>query len=98
MKKKLLGGIAVFVMAAVVAINVNLVIPKQNNLSSLVLANLEALGRNESGGNSYDYPDGRAYSSICNVEISKWRRCKVEIVLCQGGGTGCNEKDCPVHK
>ena len=63
--------------------------------SDLLLANAEALAGPDEG--SYEYPDGYAYSSTCNVVISKWRRCKVEVITCQGGGNGCNSKDCPTH-
>lgn len=61
---------------------------------NILKANLAAL----SGSNGeYDYSDGYPYSTICNVAISKNKRCKVEIIICQGGGKGCNEKKCPVH-
>lgn len=61
--------------------------------NSLLLANVEALA----DGEEYEYPNGYPYSSTCNVSIGKGRRCKVEIITCQGGGSGCNSKKCPVH-
>lgn len=62
--------------------------------SKLVLKNIEALADN----GEYEYPDGFPYSSTCNTSIGKHRRCKVEIIICQGGGSGCNSKGCPSHK
>ena len=60
----------------------------------LVFDNIEALSDGES---SYEYPDGYGYSTTCNVSISKWKRCKVEVITCQGGGNGCNPRNCPTH-
>lgn len=65
-------------------------------LSELTLRNAEALARGESG--NYEFPDGYPYTTRCNVQISRFKRCKVEIIVCQAGGNGCNSKDCPVHK
>ena len=68
--------------------------------SNLLLENLEALAiENESGGSEYEYPDGYPYPVTCNVKTGprRWNRCKVEIITCQGGGSGCNSKDCPSH-
>lgn len=68
------------------------------NISALSMANVEALANEES---KFEYPDGYPYSSTCNVAIgsSIWgtKRCKVEVITCQGGGTGCTPKDCPSH-
>ena len=64
--------------------------------SDLLLANAEALADPDEG--SYEYPDGYPYTSTCNVQISKRRKCKVELIICQGGGNGCNSKSCPTHK
>ena len=61
--------------------------------NSLLMQNVETLAQNEGG--VYEYPDG--YPSICNVLIGKSKRCKVEVIICQGGGSGCNSKKCPVH-
>ena len=65
-------------------------------LSELTLANIEALAQAESGGN-YEYPDGFRVENKCNVSLGGWRKCKVTIVDCQGGGSGCNRSDCPLH-
>lgn len=59
----------------------------------LLAQNVEALAKD----GEYEYPDGYPYTSTCNVSISKWKRCKVEIITCQGGGAGCNSKKCPAH-
>ena len=49
MKKKILGGFAVAVIAAVAAFNVNFNITAGNELSAISLANVEALAQDESG-------------------------------------------------
>lgn len=68
-------------------------------LSELALANVEALAQSEGG--DYEFKDGYLYSTICNVAIRSsflgTKRCKVEVIVCQGGGSGCNSKKCPVH-
>ena len=48
----------------------------------LLLENVEALSQKE-----FEYPNGYPYRSTC----------KVEVITCQGGGSGCNSKKCPVH-
>lgn len=49
MRKKLLGGLAAVVIAAIAAVNVNFNNEAENSLSALSLANVEALAQNESG-------------------------------------------------
>ena len=49
MKKKILGGFAVAVIAAVAAFNVNVNITAGNELSAISLANVEALAQSETG-------------------------------------------------
>ena len=65
----------------------------------LALANVEALAQSEGG--DYEFKDGYLYSTTCNVAIGSsflgTKRCKVEVIVCQGGGSGCNSKKCPVH-
>ncbi|MCM1140050.1 MAG: hypothetical protein NC453_15900 [Muribaculum sp.] len=56
----------------------------------------------EDGGKQYEYPNAYPYTTKCNVAIGKtWygriSRCQVEVITCQGGGSGCNSKKCPVH-
>lgn len=72
---------------------------QENELSELALANVEALAQSEGG--DYEFKDGYPYSTTCNVAIGTGifgtKRCKVEVIVCQGGGTGCNSKKCPVH-
>jgi hypothetical protein len=48
MKKKILGGIAVLAIAAVAAWNVGLSSQKNDGLSDIMLANVEALASGES--------------------------------------------------
>ncbi|SEK19817.1 NVEALA domain-containing protein [Parapedobacter koreensis] len=49
MKKKILGGFAVAVIAAVAAFNVNFNVNEGNELSTISLANVEALAQSEGG-------------------------------------------------
>lgn len=66
----------------------------ENN--NLLAENVEALSQ-ETETKDFEYPNGYPYRSICNVQIGKNQRCKVEVITCQGGGSGCNSKKCPVH-
>ena len=91
MKKVILCS---FVVA--LAVGVHLRTSDKNDGMSLFSSNVEALASGEGG--QYDYPDGYAYTTICGVQISKGKKCKVEIITCQGGGNGCNTKSCPTHK
>jgi hypothetical protein len=50
MKKKIIGGIAVLAIAAVAVFNVNLNLAQESNMSSLALANVEALAQETGGG------------------------------------------------
>lgn len=60
--------------------------------SDLFEANVAALTKGE-----YDYKDGFPYSFQCNVSLGGLKRCKVTVITCQGGGSGCNERKCPMH-
>ena len=82
--------------AVVLAAGAYLLTANKTSEGALLLSNVEALTRDEGG--QYEYPDGYMYSSICGVQISKGKKCKVEIITCQGGGSGCNSKRCPTHK
>ena len=64
----------------------------QKSSSDLFEANVAALTRGE-----YDYKDGFPYSFQCNVSLGGLKRCKVTVITCQGGGSGCNERKCPMH-
>jgi hypothetical protein len=66
------------------------------------MANIEALTTSEeTTSGQYEYPDGYPYISTCNVVVGKnlfgVSRCKVDVITCQGGGSGCNSKKCPSH-
>ena len=79
MKKKFLYGIAVLIIAVVVAINVNLN-SKGDGLSDVSLANVEALAQSESGGNKihalYDCGSGCLCCGSGNVrECSEGEMC-----------------------
>ena len=75
---------------------------RSESLSDLVLANVEALAGGENG--KYDYDDGLAIVSECGVSLGTedfWghvEKCTVTVIFCQGGGSGCNEEDCPTHR
>jgi uncharacterized Rmd1/YagE family protein len=68
MKKKILGGIAVFVIAVVAAWNVNLNSQK-SDLSDISLANVEALA-SETGNNS-----NVCYNTITTSDTHQIRYC-----------------------
>ena len=57
MTKKIIGGIAIVAIALTMALNVSLN-AKNNSLSDLALANVEALARPESGEELDDYGYG----------------------------------------
>ncbi len=61
--------------------------------SGLFEANIEALTDGE-----YDYSNGYPFSLQCNVSLGGLKRCKATVVTCQGGGSGCNERPCPMHR
>ena len=82
--------------AVVLAAGAYLLTADKTSEGALLLSNVEALTRDEGG--QYEYPDGYMYSSICGVQISKGKKCTVEIITCQGGGSGYNSKRCPTHK
>ena len=93
MKKKALITLsiaAVVIVSGYGGMNANKTQLLDNN--DLLMQNVEALAKGD-----YDFPDGYPYTSTCNVSISKNKRCKVEVITCQGGGAGCNEKGCPSH-
>ena len=93
--------IALALTGLIVEINSN----HEYELSELQLANIEALSQSESEGGSggFEYPNGYPFTTICNVAIGTGgifntvQRCKVTVITCQGGGSGCNSKPCPVH-
>jgi len=96
MKKRILK-IALFVVFTMTAGYTTYSHYKSHILSGIALANVEALASGEDGNKEYEYKDGYPYSSICGVQISKHKKCKVEVITCQGGGNGCNSKKCPTH-
>jgi len=52
MKKKIIGGLVAIAIASVAIVNMDLGSKKQEALSALHLANIEALAQGESGGGS----------------------------------------------
>ncbi|GGC49944.1 hypothetical protein GCM10011386_47780 [Parapedobacter defluvii] len=65
MRKKILVGFAVAVIAAVAALNVNFSMNEGDELSAINLSNVEALAQNESGsGHSYVHCDGHNVQCI----------------------------------
>lgn len=96
MKKKslLAGG---FMLAMVAATGGYHAFTSNSSLEeNLLMENVEALSENTEG-NEFEYPNGYPYTSTCNVAIGTNRKCKVVVITCQGGGSGCNSKKCPVH-
>lgn len=74
------------------------------SLSDLALINIEALadGENVSPGFSWEYSDGKPMLFDCNAKIGEYifgiyKECGFQVVMCQGGGSGCNERRCPEH-
>ena len=98
MKKNILKATLVAAFGLIAGFNVYNS-QKSDVMSELALANVEALAQSEGG--DYEFKDGYLYSTTCNVAIGSsflgTKRCKVEVIVCQGGGSGCNSKKCPVH-
>ena len=82
--------------AVVLAAGTYLLTADKTSEGALLLSNVEALPHLFARGFLPRQP--YMYSSICGVQISKGKKCKVEIITCQGGGSGCNSKRCPTHK
>ena len=68
----------------------------RSSVSELVANNIEVLADGE-----FDYPTGYPYYTTCQVVVSTFLgipvRCGNTIVICQGGGVGCNSVQCPIH-
>ena len=81
-------------MSAAVAVSAGIFayLNSESRSDDMFSANVEALADNE-----YEYSDGYPFTTICGVAISNSRRCKVTVITCQGGGSGCNSRPCPVH-
>ena len=81
-------------VSAIVAVSAGIFayLNSESRSDDMFSANVEALADNE-----YEYSDGYPFTTICGVAISNSRRCKVTVITCQGGGSGCNSRPCPVH-
>ena len=81
-------------VSAIVAVSAGIFayLNSESKSDDMFSANVEALADNE-----YEYSDGYPFTTICGVAISNSRRCKVTVITCQGGGSGCNSRPCPVH-
>ena len=64
MIKKLFSGIAILAIALIMALNLNFS-AKNNSLSDIILANVEALARREIGGENCDDWCTRSYFYDC---------------------------------
>lgn len=95
MKKKICVVMITVVVAMFAGYNIHSSY-NNNKLPDLLQANIEALAGGESD-KGFEYPTGAVYSMDCNVRISKWVKCSVTVITCQGGGNGCNSKKCPTH-
>ena len=93
MKKKIILFAAGAVLLAASAFTFASVNKSDDPMDDLFKANIEALTRNE-----YDYPDAYPYSFKCKVHLGGIRWCQSTVVTCQGGGAGCNERPCPIHR
>ena len=80
MKKKIIGCFLVLVIATVAAFNLNLN-NNENNMSSLTLANVEALADNENNGNGWTEEKTESTTYMNNKEHKK-----SVIVNCYKGG------------
>jgi hypothetical protein len=77
MKKMILGGIAVIVIAVLAAVNVNMNSQSENLLSDFALANVEALANGEtgSGGGSGCGFAAYEYNNNWYEDTKTFRRC-----------------------
>jgi hypothetical protein len=88
MKKNFLYGISVLAIAAVAAWNVNFNSQKNNGLSDIQLANVEALA--QEGGNANNCPGG--YCSWSNYVGENCTACcpTGKNPSCKSSGCGCS--------
>ncbi len=70
MKKKIFGGLVVAAVAAIASFNVNINLNAENEISSVSLANVEALAQSESGGNK------KCWNTITTKEGSQVLYCQ----------------------
>ncbi len=106
MKKSNLLKLTLLIAVAIISgINVHKS-HKDIRFNVLTMANIEALADREGGGSggstgegngNYEFPDGAPYETTCGVSLGGLKKCRARIVNCQGGGSGCNRQDCPVH-
>lgn len=91
---KIAFAAALALVAGVTAYNAQ----NKEELSDLALENIEALAGDESGtGGNYEYSDGFPQSFICGIKVSAFQKCGATVIVCQGGGKGCNSRRCPQH-
>lgn len=95
MKKVYLVCLALFAALMITVIMRNEV----SKADSLFLQdNVEALTGFEG---EFEYPRGYPYITTCQVSVSSFMgipvRCGNTIIVCQGGGSGCNSLSCPMH-
>lgn len=99
MNKKFFAAAAIAALMGVGGYFAKSATTQNDGLSDLEIANAEALAEEEGG--TFEFSNGYPYITKCNVVIgSNWlgnKYCKVEVIICQGGGSGCNSKKCPSH-
>ncbi len=94
MKKNLIFTACILSIIAISSVaTFKSLIPNIEQTSELLSENAEAL----TNGEEFEYPTGYPFSSRCGVKISRWQKCSVMVITCQGGGSGCNSKKCPTH-
>ena len=65
------------------------------------MRNIEALSEIENDESLWEYPDGKPNTFTCGATTaSHWwgnSTCAYNVIICTGGGAGCNERRCPEH-
>ena len=96
MKKTILLAAGAVLLAATVSTFVY-VKNGSDSMDELFKANVEALTNDE----GFEYENGSPIVTTCGVLIGEnfWGKqyCQATLVICQGGGKGCNERGCPIH-
>jgi hypothetical protein len=88
MKKKIIGSFLIIAFAAVAAFNMNLSLEQKNEISLLVLANIEALAQNENSNGCETLSSGSSvvgWLTGCSVPRPS---CRQYSYYCLGSGGG----------
>ena len=102
MKNKIIVAAGAVFLASVVSATVYRNYEK-NSKDAFLRANVEALSQDESGADGNYFPNSVPMPvTTCGVPIGTniWGNpvgCTSTIVLCQGSGSGCTQRLCPLH-